>query len=54
MKPPRVRPGDLVGLVAPGGAMTDEHIEHAVRNIESLGLKVRTGDNIRLRRGNYA
>ena len=34
--------------------MTDEHIERAVRNIESLGLKVRTGDNIRLRRGNYA
>jgi muramoyltetrapeptide carboxypeptidase len=43
-----------VGLIAPGGAMTDEHIEHAVRNIESLGLRVKAGANIRLRRGNYA
>lgn len=34
--------------------MTDEHIERSVRNIESLGLRVKTGDNIRLRRGNYA
>ena len=34
--------------------MTDEHIERAVRNIESLGLRVKTGDNIRLRRANYA
>ena len=34
--------------------MTDEHIERAVRNIESLGLRVKTGDNIRLRRENYA
>jgi muramoyltetrapeptide carboxypeptidase len=34
--------------------MQDEQIERAVRNIESLGLRVRTGANIRLRRGNYA
>ena len=54
VKPPRLRPGDLVGLVAPGGAMQDVHIERAVRNVESLGLRVRTGDNIRLRRENYA
>jgi len=54
VKPPRVRRGDLVGLVAPGGAMEDEQIERAVRNIESLGLRVKPGANIRLRRGNYA
>ena len=34
--------------------MDDEQIERAVRNIESLGLRVKTGANIRLRRGNYA
>ena len=34
--------------------MDDAHIERAVRNVESLGLHVRTGDNIRLRDGNYA
>ena len=34
--------------------MEDAQIERAVRNIESMGLRVRMGDNIRLRRGNYA
>lgn len=34
--------------------MDDAQIERAVRNIESMGLRVRTGANIRLRRGNYA
>ena len=34
--------------------MDDAQIERAVRNIESLGLRVKPGANIRLRRGNYA
>lgn len=34
--------------------MDDAQIERAVRNIESLGLRVKTGPNIRLARGNYA
>lgn len=54
LKPPRLREGDLVGLLAPGGAMDDAQIERAVRNIESMGLRVKLGDNVRLRRGNYA
>lgn len=54
IKPRRLEAGDLVGLIAPGGAMVDLDIERAVRNIESLGLRVKTGANIRLRRGNYA
>jgi muramoyltetrapeptide carboxypeptidase len=54
VKPRRAREGDLVGLIAPGGVMQDDEIERAVRNIESLGLRVKMGANIRLRRGNYA
>jgi muramoyltetrapeptide carboxypeptidase len=54
IRPPRVRPGDLVGLIAPGGVMEDAQVERAVRNIESMGLRVKPGANIRLRRGNYA
>ncbi len=34
--------------------MRDDEIELAVRNIESMGLRVKMGGNIRLRRGNYA
>ncbi len=54
VKPPRLRAGDLVGLIAPGGAMEDAQVERAVANLESFGLRVRVGDNIRLHRGNYA
>lgn len=43
-----------MGLIAPGGVMTPEEIERAVRNIESLGLRVKLGANLGLRRGNYA
>jgi muramoyltetrapeptide carboxypeptidase len=49
-----LRHGDLVGLIAPGGAMEDRHIEKSVANLEAFGLRVRPGENIRLRRGNYA
>lgn len=34
--------------------MEDAHIEKGVRNLESLGVRVKIGANIRLRRGNYA
>ena len=34
--------------------MEDAQIERAVRNIESLGLRVKLGANVRLQRGNYA
>lgn len=54
LKPRRLRRGDLVGLIAPGGVMDDAQIERAVRNIESLGLRVKPGANVRLARGNYA
>lgn len=54
VRAPRVKPGDLVGLIAPGGAMDDGHVERSVRNIESMGLRVRIGSNVRLKRGNYA
>ena len=54
VKPRRLKPNDLVGLIAPGGIMDDAQIERAVRNLESFGLRVKIGENIRLHRGNYA
>lgn len=54
VKPPRVRRGDLAALVAPGGHLSDAEIEKSVRNMESIGLRVKLGDNLRLARGNYA
>ena len=54
IKPPRLRPGDLVGLVAPGGVANDRIIEKSVRNIEALGLRVKVGAYLRAVHGNYA
>lgn len=54
IKPPRLRPGDLVGLVAPGGYTNDRSIEKAIRNIEALGLRVKVGTYLRAVHGNYA
>ena len=54
IKPPRLRQGDIVGLIAPGGYTSDKSIEKAVRNIESLGFKVKTGTYLRSVFGNYA
>ncbi|MFS2138202.1 S66 peptidase family protein [Duganella sp. Dugasp56] len=53
IKPRRLQPGDLVGIVAPGGHTSDGALAKAVANIESLGLRVRLGDNINYVYGNY-
>jgi len=54
IKPPRLRPGDLVGLVAPGGVVNDRLIEKSVQNIEALGLRVKVGAYLAAAFGNYA
>ncbi len=54
VKPPRLKDGATVGLIAPSGVVDDAHIEKCVRNLEALGFKVRTGANIRAQRGGYA
>jgi muramoyltetrapeptide carboxypeptidase len=53
IKPPRLRFGDTIGLVAPGGRTNDDAIAKAVARIEQLGFKVRQGANLRAIHGNY-
>lgn len=54
IKPPRLKRGDTIGLVTPGSYLDDDGLEKAVKNIESLGLKVALGKNIRAYRGYLA
>lgn len=54
IKPPRLRQGDLVGLIAPGGRTNDDAIEKAVQRIEALGFRVKQAANLRAVHGNYA
>lgn len=53
IKPPRLRKGDLIGLIAPAGHTSDPAIEKAVRNIEALGFRVKFGHYLREVWGNY-
>jgi muramoyltetrapeptide carboxypeptidase len=53
IKPPRLRRGDVVGLIAPGGYTSDPSIEKAVQHIEALGFRVRPGTYLRDVWGNY-
>lgn len=54
IKPPRLRQGDVVGLIAPGGYTNERSIDKAVRNIEALGFRVKQGAYLREGFGNYA
>ncbi|MFL6660362.1 MAG: LD-carboxypeptidase [Massilia sp.] len=53
IKPPRLRFGDTIALIAPGGRTNDEAIAKAVARIEQLGFKARLGANLRAIHGNY-
>ena len=46
IKPRALRPGDLIGLVSPASPIADtSRIDRAIRYLESLGYRVRTGDH---------
>ncbi|MEM1320591.1 MAG: LD-carboxypeptidase [Bacteroidota bacterium] len=54
LKPKALKPGDTVGLVAPGSAATEEQFQKSLSQLQSLGLQVRYTDNILARRGYLA
>lgn len=45
-KPPRLRPGDLVAIVAPAGPVPHARLVRGVRELERHGLRVRLGANV--------
>ena len=53
-KPPRIRTGDTVGVVAPAGALQEDRLEAGVRVVEGWGLRVVLGDAVRDRRAYLA
>ena len=54
IKPPRLKPGDTIGLIAASGHVNETQIEKCVANLQSLDFKVKLGSNIRAMRGNFA
>jgi muramoyltetrapeptide carboxypeptidase len=55
LKPKALRKGDVIGLVAPAGAVWDrERIERAVRYLEAQGYRVEVGANARSNDGAFS
>lgn len=54
IKPAKIRQGDVVGLIAPGGVLDETIIQKCVSNLESLGFTVKLSPNISAVRGGYA
>ena len=53
LKPPRLREGDLVGMLNLSSVASDENIERGVRNLEAQGFRVKAGRHIRAAHGHY-
>jgi muramoyltetrapeptide carboxypeptidase len=54
IKPPRLLPGDTIGLVTPAGQVSRASIDKAIANTEALGFRVRLGRHLEEVNGNYA
>ena len=44
----------MIGLVSPGGVVTDAQVQTGFTNLEALGFKVKEGRNLRAAHGGYA
>lgn len=53
-KPPRLKRGDVVGLVCPSGVLDDALTQRAFTNLEAMGFTVKPARNLRAARGGYA
>jgi muramoyltetrapeptide carboxypeptidase len=55
LKPPRLRPGDVIGLISPASqAVPAEKIEKGTRYLEGLGYRVKLGEHVAAQHGYFA
>src|SRR4026207_2501006 len=46
VSPPALKNGDIIGITAPAGYITQDEIQSAVKQMESWGYKIKVGDTI--------
>ncbi len=51
IKPQRIKPGDTLGLIAPGSFIREDELQDSIKNLEGLGFKVYYTKNILARDG---
>jgi muramoyltetrapeptide carboxypeptidase len=51
MKPRRLRPGDVVGIAAPAGPVSEDRLARGIAEVEALGFGVKVGEGVLARRG---
>jgi muramoyltetrapeptide carboxypeptidase len=54
IKPPRLRKGDTVGLVAPAGFISDTLFNRSLENLETLGFRIKYTERLFDRHGYFA
>src|SRR5262245_17372835 len=45
-KPPRIRPGDVVGVIAPSGVVDEGRLQAGIKVLEGWGLRVEVGSSV--------
>lgn len=46
IKPKRLQPGEMVGVIAPASSPNQEYLERGIGFLQGLGLKVKVGKNV--------
>ena len=54
LKPPPLRPGDTIGVIAPAGAVYEDLLAKGVRALEACGFQVKLAEDILARKGYLA
>lgn len=54
IKPPRLKIGDTIGLIAPGSYISQEELKESISNLEKLGFKVIYRERILSKTGYFA
>lgn len=55
LKPPRLRRGDVIGLISPASApLSAERIEKGARYLEGMGYRIKCGRHVAARHGHFA
>ena len=54
IKPPALKKGDTVGLIAPASAIKPGQLKTATRQLEAMGFKIKLGKYVNASHGNFA